>query len=79
MKYKAVKPPEWFAKGSIYQINPRTFSREGTLRAIIEALPELAELGFKVVYLCPIFESKNSKSYPTSCLLDPLFPAHPVH
>ena len=55
MKYKAVKPPEWFAKGSIYQINPRTFSREGTLRAIIEALPELAELGFKVVYLCPIF------------------------
>lgn len=60
MKYKAVKPPEWFAKGSIYQINPRTFSREGTLRAIIEALPELAELGFKVVYLCPIFEEDDS-------------------
>ena len=58
--YKSIygkETPEWFLKGNIYQINPRTFSDEGTLSAITKELPFLAELGFKVIYLCPIFEA----------------------
>lgn len=52
--------PDWFKKASVYQINPRTFSEKGTIKAITEELPTLAELGFKVMYLCPIFEEDDS-------------------
>lgn len=52
--------PQWFLKGSIYQINPRTFSEKGTLSEITKELPFLAELGFKVIYLCPIFQADDT-------------------
>lgn len=52
--------PEWFKKASVYQINPRTFSREGTIKAITKELPFLASIGFKIMYLCPIFEEDDS-------------------
>ena len=52
--------PEWFLKGSVYQINPRTFSEKGTLSDITKELSFLAELGFRVIYLCPIFEADDT-------------------
>ena len=52
--------PEWFVRSSIYQINPRTFSADGTLKSIKDELPFLAELGFKIIYLCPIFKADDS-------------------
>lgn len=52
--------PEWFRKASVYQINPRTFSKEGTIKAITKELPHLKELGFNVMYLCPIFKEDDS-------------------
>ncbi len=60
MRYTAITPPDWLANSAIYQINPRTFSPEGTINAITAELPALAELGFKVIYLCPIFEEDDS-------------------
>lgn len=54
--------PEWFKKASVYQINPRTFCSEGTIKAIIKELPFLKELGFKIIYLCPIFEEDDSQN-----------------
>ena len=56
-KSTAKRPaPEWLAKANLYQINPRTFSADGTLSAITRELPFLAELGFKIIYICPMFE-----------------------
>ncbi|MBQ7387723.1 MAG: hypothetical protein IJW03_06115 [Clostridia bacterium] len=52
--------PDWFKKTSVYQINPRTFSAQGTIKAIIPHLPKLAELGFGVMYLCPVFVEDDS-------------------
>ena len=52
--------PEWFKKASIYQINPRTFSSEGTIKSVTKELPFLASLGFKIMYLCPVFEEDDS-------------------
>jgi len=49
-----------FAGASIYQINPRTFSREGTINAVTEELPKLRDLGFKFMYLCPVFREDDS-------------------
>ena len=52
--------PEWLSTSAVYQINPRTFSREGTIAAVTAQLPRLAEMGFGVMYLCPIFEEDPS-------------------
>lgn len=56
MKSIAIQAPEWLSKNAVYQINPRTFSKEGTISAITKELPFLKGLGFNIVYLCPIFE-----------------------
>jgi len=47
--------PEWLTGGVIYQIQPRAFTPEGTLKAAQARLPKLAELGVTVLYLCPVF------------------------
>lgn len=58
---KAFTAPDWFVKnGAIYQINPRTFSADGTIKAVTKELPFLAELGFGTMYLCPIFKEDDS-------------------
>ena len=62
MKYKAICPPEWLSRSAVYQINPRTFSREGTIKAVTDELPKLKDLGFRVMYLCPIFEEDDSEN-----------------
>lgn len=60
MKNIAIKAPDWLRKNAVYQINPRTFSKEGTIGAITKELPFLKELGFNIIYLCPIFEEDDS-------------------
>lgn len=58
---KAFTVPDWLIKnGAIYQINPRTFSAEGTIKAVTRELPFLASLGFGTMYLCPIFKEDES-------------------
>lgn len=37
--------PSWSVNATIYQINTRHFTPEGTLRAAMAHLPRLAELG----------------------------------
>jgi len=41
----------------IYQINLRVFTKEGTLAAAEKFLPEVADTGADIVYLCPFMES----------------------
>ena len=47
--------PDWFGTGVMYQIQPRAFTQEGTLRAAAERLDGLKELGVTIVYLLPVF------------------------
>ena len=56
MKNTAVTAPDWLARNAIYQINPRTFTKEGTISAIVAELEFLKGLGFNIIYLCPVFE-----------------------
>ena len=60
MKRTAIFSPDWFNKSAIYQINPRTFSKEGTIQAITDEIPFLKDLGFRILYLCPVFEADKS-------------------
>lgn len=55
MKNKQIEVPDWLRTSSVYQVNPRTFSPEGTINAVREELPFIRELGFGILYLCPIF------------------------
>ncbi len=53
--------PEWLTGGVMYQIQPRAFTPEGTLKAAQARLPKLAELGVSVLYLCPVFVADDDR------------------
>ena len=44
----------WSVDATIYEVNVRQFSEEGTFKAVERALPELAELGVDILWLMPI-------------------------
>lgn len=46
--------PEWSKDATIYQINTRQFSDEGTFAAAAKQLPRLKELGVTIIWLMPI-------------------------
>lgn len=45
---------DWTKNASIYQINTRQFTAEGTFRAAAQQLPRLKELGVNILWLMPI-------------------------
>lgn len=46
--------PEWTAQSSIYEVNIRQHTPEGTINAFIEKLPEIKELGVEILWIMPI-------------------------
>ncbi len=48
MPYVKLKHPEWSKNATIYQINTRQFTPEGTFRAAEQQLPRLKELGIDI-------------------------------
>lgn len=57
----ARKAPDWVNNGVMYQIHARAFTKEGTLQAATEKLPDLARLGITIVYLCPVFVADDDE------------------
>ena len=55
MKDRALTAPEWLARSAVYQINPRTFSAEGTLSAVAREIPALHAMGFRGAVSVPHF------------------------
>ena len=51
--------PDWITRGVMYQIQPRAFTSAGTLNAAAARLPQVAELGVDIIYLCPVFVSDD--------------------
>ena len=52
--YIKLEHPEWSRSATIYQINTRQFTPEGTFRAAEAHLPRLRALGIDIVWLMPI-------------------------
>ncbi len=46
--------PEWSKDATIYQINTRQFSEEGTFTAAARQLPRLKDLGVTIIWLMPV-------------------------
>jgi glycosidase len=61
--YVKIKHPEWTKSATIYQINTRQFTDEGTFRAAEKHLPRLKALGVDILWLMPIHKigEKNRK------------------
>jgi glycosidase len=52
--YVQFQHADWTKNASIYQINTRQFTAEGTFRAAEKELPRLKELGVDILWLMPI-------------------------
>ena len=51
---RARKSAEWVKDAVIYEVYLRSFSKEGTFKALEERIPEIKKLGVTVVWLMPI-------------------------
>jgi glycosidase len=58
-----MKQVDWAKQATIYQINIRQYSQEGTLKAVERDLKRIAQLGVKILWLMPIqpIGEKNRK------------------
>ncbi len=46
--------PEWAVNATIYEVNLRQFSEEGTFNAFVEHLPRLRDMGVDILWFMPI-------------------------
>jgi len=53
-EYVELKHPEWSKNATIYEVNVRQYTEEGTFKAFSEHLPRLKELGVDIIWLMPI-------------------------
>ena len=52
--YVTLDHPDWSRNATIYQVNVRQFSEEGTFAAVQRELPRLKDLGIDILWLMPI-------------------------
>ncbi|GAA4843959.1 alpha-amylase family glycosyl hydrolase [Algivirga pacifica] len=52
--YVELKHPEWSKNATIYEVNVRQFTEEGTFKAFESHLPRLKEMGIDIIWLMPI-------------------------
>ena len=62
-EYVELKHPEWSKNASIYEVNIRQYTPEGTFKAFEAHLPRLKKLGVDILWLMPIHPigEKNRK------------------
>ena len=53
--------PEVEENGIIYEVNIRQYSHEGTFNAFTKDIPQLKELGVKIIWVMPIFPISQTK------------------
>ncbi|MBU6213308.1 MAG: alpha-glucosidase C-terminal domain-containing protein [Actinomycetales bacterium] len=61
--YVTIEHPEWSKNATIYQINTRQFTPEGTFMAAMSHLPRVKDLGVDILWLMPVqpIGEKNRK------------------
>jgi glycosidase len=52
--FAQLKTPEWVQNATIYEVNVRQFTPEGTFAAFEKQLPRLKEMGVDILWLMPI-------------------------
>jgi glycosidase len=61
--FAQLNTPKWVANATIYEVNVRQFSKEGTFKALEAQLPRLEKMGVDIIWLMPIHPigEKNRK------------------
>lgn len=49
-----LSPPEWARSATLYEINVRQYTPEGTFRALLPALPRIRAVGADILWVMPI-------------------------
>lgn len=52
--YVKITTPEWVKNATIYELNIRQFSKEGTFQAVKKQLSRLKKMGIDIIWLMPI-------------------------
>jgi glycosidase len=58
---KKIQTPDWAKNATIYEMNIRQYTPEGTFKAIQPHLDRLADMGVKIVWLMPIHPISKTK------------------
>lgn len=53
-KYVQIKNPEWVKNATLYELNIRQFSEDGSFKAVEKELPRLKKLGIDIIWLMPV-------------------------
>src|SRR4029079_17872991 len=53
-KYVELKHPGWSKNATIYEVNLRQYTSEGTFKAFESHLPRLKEMGIDIIWLMPV-------------------------
>lgn len=62
-EYVEITHPEWSKNATIYEVNVRQYTQEGTFKAFEKSLPRLKNMGIDIIWLMPIHPigEKNRK------------------
>lgn len=52
--YVEIKNPEWVKNATLYELNVRQFSEEGSFRAVEKQIPRLKKMGIDMIWLMPV-------------------------
>ena len=69
--------PDWAKNATIYEVNLRQYTKEGTMTAFMTHLPRLQKMGVKILWLMPIYpicetnKKCNSEKEKTECMGSP--------
>ncbi|KQM58976.1 alpha-amylase family glycosyl hydrolase [Chryseobacterium sp. Leaf201] len=53
-KYVKITSPDWVKNATLYELNIRQFSDEGSFKAIEQQLPRLKKIGIDIIWLMPV-------------------------
>lgn len=53
-KYVQITTPDWAKNATLYELNIRQFSEEGTFKEVEKQLPRLKKMGIDIIWLMPI-------------------------
>lgn len=53
-KYVQIKNPEWVKNATLYELNIRQFSEDGSFKAVEKEIPRLKKLGIDIIWLMPV-------------------------
>ena len=56
-----LSPPDWVSDATIYEVNLRQYTEEGTFKSFIPQIPRLKDIGIDVLWFMPIYPISEAK------------------